>query len=381
MDYGVLSSLSLICLAAGLTLYVTSRSLARRARSYQAAMQSLLQLGAKGLDPLDIPPAAWPLLAAGGWQHLQLSGDWFGYLVDSDWGQKPEPLLKQSQKASKPLAFRLSSGNDVLLVLTLSHSAVRGEGRMFAEQLAKVFVLLLESALRVRTEAISVAMAERARLTLYLQHDMRNLAQWVGWVCADFNDCDQPDSLLIAARRLQQNAPLARERADRLVAMLGNNPANQQAARLDLRRAVENAAHLAGVQVTVSGQANAWIAQALLARALDNLFSNLAPNWRNPGAEKPVLHLRTNTEGPFKPAMAELRFFSHWPDAQVRIAPMRLFEPFASGRPGGLGLGLYQARKSLQEANGDLSAEVDSVGITFVLTIPDSQVPVAGTSL
>jgi hypothetical protein len=381
MDYGVLSSLSLICLAAGLTLYVTSRSLARRARSYQAAMQSLLQLGAKGLDPLDIPPAAWPLLAAGGWQHLQLSGDWFGYLVESDWGKKPEPLLKQGQKTSTPLAFRLSSGDDVLLVLTLSHSAVRGEGRMFADQLAKVFVLLLESALRVRTEAISVAMAERARLTLYLQHDMRNLAQWVGWVCTDFNDCDQPESLLIAARRLQQNAPLARERADRLVAMLGNNPANQQAARLDLRRAVENAAHLAGVQVTVSGQANAWIAQALLARALDNLFSNLAPNWRNPGADKPVLHLRTSTESAFKPAMAELRFFSPWPDAQVRISPMRLFEPFASGRPRGLGLGLYQARKSLQEANGDLSAEVDSLGITFVLTIPDSTMPVAVTAL
>ncbi len=376
MDYGVLSSLSLICLAAGLTLYVTSRSLARRARSYQAGMQSLLQLGAQGLDPLDIPPAAWPLLAAGGWQHLKLSGDWFGYLVESEWGKKPDQPLKIGQKASTPLAFRLSSGNDVLLVLTLTHSAVRGEGRMFAEQLAKVFVLLLESALRVRTEAISVAMAERARLTLYLQHDMRNLAQWVGWVCTDFNDCDQPESLLIAARRLQQNAPLARERADRLVALLGNNPANQQAARLDLRRAVDTAAHLAGVQVTVSGQAQAWIAPALLARALDNLFSNLAPTWRNPGADKPVLQLRTSTEGPFKPAMAELRFFSPWPDAQARIAPVRLFEPFASGRPGGLGLGLYQARKSLQEANGELSAEVAPNGITFVLTIPDHPMPV-----
>ena len=367
MDYGVLSSLSLICLAAGLTLYVTSRSLARRARSYQAAMQSLLQLGAQGLDPLDIPPAAWPLLAAGGWQHLQLSGDWIGYLVDSEWGQKPEQLLKRGQKVNKPLAFRLSSGNDVLLVMTLSHSAVGGEGRMFAEHLAKVFVLLLESALRVRTEAISVAMAERARLTLYLQHDMRNLAQWVGWVCADFNDCDQPDSLLIAARRLQQNAPLARERADRLVAMLGNNPANQQAARLDLRLAVENAAHLAGVQVTVSGQAHAWIAQALLARALDNLFSNLAPNWRLPDAPKPVLELRTIPDSPFKPAMAELRFFSAWADGQVRISPLRLFEPFASGRPGGLGLGLYQARKSLIEAGGDLQAHVGEQGLQFVL--------------
>jgi C4-dicarboxylate-specific signal transduction histidine kinase len=58
-----------------------------------------------------------------------------------------------------------------------------------------------------------------------------------------------------------------------------------------------------------------------------------------------------------------------------------LFEPFASGRPRGLGLGLYQARKSLQEANGDLSAEVDSLGITFVLTIPDGTMPVAVTAL
>ena len=162
--------------------------------------------------------------------------------------------------------------------------------------------------------------------------------------------------------------------------MLGNNPANQQAARLDLRIAVENAAHLAGVQANISGQAQAWIAKALLARALDNLFSNLAPNWRNPGADKPVLHLRTSPESPFKPAMAELRFFSPWPDSHVRIAPVRLFEPFASGRPGGLGLGLYQARKSLQEANGDLSAEVDAIGITFVLTIPDRPLPVAGAA-
>jgi nitrogen-specific signal transduction histidine kinase len=93
-----------------------------------------------------------------------------------------------------------------------------------------------------------------------------------------------------------------------------------------------------------------------------------------------VLHLQTSAEGPFKPVMAELRFFSPWPDAQARISPVRLFEPFASGRPGGLGLGLYQARKSLQEAGGDLSAEVDAFGITFFLTIPQGQMTVAGAA-
>ena len=380
MDSAALTNLSLVCLAAGLTLFVTSRRLAQRARLYQAGMQSLLQLGAKGLDPLDIPPAAWPLLRAGGWQHLQLSGDWFGYLVDSEWGQKPAQPVAAGLKSRGPLAFRLSSGNDVLLVMTLSHSVVGGERRLFADQLARVFVLLLESALRVRTEAISVAMAERARLTLYLQHDMRNLAQWVGWVCADFNDCQLDEGLLAAARRLQKNAPLARERAQRLVASIANNPASQQPALLDLRSAAGNAAHLAGVEVHISGQAQAWIAPALLARALDNLFSNLSPNWRNPGAEKPVLHLQTIEAGPFKAAASEVRFFSPSLQGQRQISPAKLFEPFASGRPGGLGLGLYQARKSLQEAGGDLSAEIDANGIHFALTIPASAPVVASTA-
>ncbi len=380
MDYTALTNLSLVCLVAGLTLFVTSRRLAQRARLYQAGMQSLLQLGAKGLEPLDIPPAAWPLLSAGGWQHLQLSGDWFGYLVDSEWGQKPAQPVAAGPKSRGPLAFRLSSGNDVLLVMTLSHSVVGGERRLFADQLARVFVLLLESALRVRTEAISVAMAERARLTLYLQHDMRNLAQWVGWVCSDFNDCQQNEGLLAAARRLQKNAPLARERAQRLVASIANNPASQQPALLDLRAAGGNAAHLAGVEVHISGQAQAWIAPALLARALDNLFSNLSPNWRNPGAEKPVLHLQTIEASPFKAAASEVRFFSPSLQGQRRISPAKLFEPFASGRPGGLGLSLYQARKSLQEAGGDLSAEIDANGIHFALTIPASAPVVASTA-
>jgi hypothetical protein len=44
MDYADLTNLSLVCLVAGLTLFVTSRRLAQRARLYQAGMQSLLQL-------------------------------------------------------------------------------------------------------------------------------------------------------------------------------------------------------------------------------------------------------------------------------------------------------------------------------------------------
>ena len=61
------------------------------------------------------------------------------------------------------------------------------------------------------------------------------------------------------------------------------------------------------------------------------------------------------------------------PLARTRVCaspPDKLFEPFASGRPGGLGLGLYQARKSLNEAGGELRAEPSEAGLRFLLRMP-----------
>lgn len=367
MVSAVLTSLSLVLVAAGLTLLATSLALSRRARRYRGGMHELLQLGTRNLEPLDIPAAAWPVLLEAGWQHLALSGDWFGHQVDQRLDDGEAELAPARPGA---LAVQLDSGRDVRLSLRLTHRANRGEERLFAEQLARVFVLLLETGLRARTEALSVALAERARLSLYLQHDMRNLAQWVGWVCSDFAACTDSAALQAAAKRLQDNAPLAQERAHRLIAALGQQPVSDNPRQIDLRLAITKAAHLAGIEVDITGQAHAWIARGLLARALDNLFSNLASSWRESPAPPPVLQLRTTDASEAGPAMAEIDFFSVWPQPGVRIAADKLFEPFASGRPGGLGLGLYQARKSLHEAGGELRAVPSEAGLSFLLRMP-----------
>ncbi|MDP2370431.1 hypothetical protein [Rhodoferax sp.] len=367
MVSAVLTSLSLVFVVAGLTLLATSLALSRRARRYRSGMQKLLQLGTQNLEPLDIPAAAWPVLLEAGWHGLSLTGEWFGHPVNL---LLDDGLDELPPERSGALAMQIDSGRDVRLSLRLTHRANRGEERLFAEQMARVFVLLLETGLRARTEALSVALAERARLSLYLQHDMRNLAQWVGWVCSDFAACTDAAALLAAARRLQDNAPLAQERAHRLNAALGKTPVNDNPRQIDLRLAITKAAHLAGIEVTISGQAQAWIARGLLARALDNLFSNLASSWRETPAAKPLLQLRTTDASDATPEMVEIDFFSPWPEPGVRIAADKLFEPFASGRPGGLGLGLYQARKSLHEAGGDLQAVSSDAGLNFVLRMP-----------
>lgn len=355
MASSVLHSLPLLLVTAGLALLAASFRIARLARSHRKRMEKLLQLAQQEIEPLDLPATAWPQLAEAGWRHLAWEGIWFGQPVSGIYGTLNNQTMAQ-------LSFETGS-DECKLRLRFTHAHSFGEKRLFAEQLARVFILLLETRLRARSEALSAALAERARLSLYLQHDMRNLAQWVCWVSADFRATTNTEALIDSATRLRENASLAQDRAERLIAALGQKPAVDHPEQVDLRQAILQTAQLAGFSPEINGEAKAWIAKGLLARALDNLFSNLAAVWRDPIAVRPVFNLRTSV-------WAEIDFFCPWPEESIALPSEKLFEPFASGRPGGLGLGLYQARKSLTEAGGNLSATPSPEGLHFLLCLP-----------
>lgn len=354
-------NLGLMLAVMGTVLLAASLRVASVARRYRRHMENILALAHEPVDPLDLPARAWPDLAAGGWRSLRWRGQWFGQPVSGALGVPREGtrLLR-----AQPLHFELHSGGEVDLKLELCHEAPWGEHRLFADHLARVFILLLEMRLHARTEALSAALAERARLSLYLQHDMRNLAQWVLWVGADFKAAEAPEALHSAARRLRENAPLAGERAERLIAALGRQYQEEAPRAVDLGEAVARAARLAGLEPEIEGAATVWIAPHLLARALDNLYTNLAQVWRE--RTDPRLRFRLREDA----GRAVLEFLSPWTGTTVPAVPEKLFEPFASGRPGGLGLGLYQARRSLREAGGDLRALPGPDGLVFALNFP-----------
>lgn len=366
MGFGVLNSLSLVCLVAGGTLWLTSLGLARRARHYRAGMQTLLQLASRNLEPLEIPLAAWPVLKAAGWQSLWWSADWYGQPVQGALGLSQEGVPHQHGLQT----CELVSGSEVHLTVHLLHGSPRGEKRLFATQLAEVFLLLLETRLRERTGALSAALAERARLSLYLQHDMRNMAQWVSWVSADFASAQSSQALLGAAQRLKDNAPMAQERAMRLNAALGKSAQADIPRDINLRQALEQAARLAGLELPIAGEAVAWIAPGSLERALDNLLSNLAGDWREGRTERSRAELSMGEACEGDGAAARMILWCPLPASGMGLAPEKLFEPFSSGRPGGLGLGLYQARQSLREAGGSLTASVTGVQLCFALNLP-----------
>ncbi|MGQ0711808.1 MAG: ATP-binding protein [Rhodoferax sp.] len=367
MESSVLNELSMVFLVAGGTLWLASWSLAARARAFRARMQAMLALSGQVQDPLDLPSQAWPALQASGWRSLHCAGTWFGQPWQRSLG--PDGATQPRQRHAS-FTHHIDNHEDIALTLTLRAPRLRGEAQLLAQQMARVFAIMMESMVREKSEALAAALAQRAQLSLYLQHDMRNLCQWVGWVGSEFMQAGTQESLLQAALRLQRNAPLALERSQRLQAALQATPVAEPVQVQDLGEAWSQAAQLAGVELMVDGQAQVSMPRQSLARVLDNLLTNAAQAWR----EETAAPLRVSIEATAGEVSAAL----HCPAMRggektamgAHATADRLFEPFNSGRPGGLGLGLYQARKTLRDAGGDLQAQVLPQTLVFHLRLP-----------
>jgi len=359
------SSLPVIFVAAGLVLLFAVAYLARLFRRHRRSLSALLRLAQTSLDPLQLPDAAWPALNDGGIKRFEYSGNWFGQAVKGSFGAAPEDC------APHPFKFSVAADGDVRLDFCFYSQNSRGEARLLAVHLAGVFHLLLETAVHSKMESLSAALAEQARLMLYLQHDLRNLAQWVEWLAADFGDAQNDAALLGIARRLHTSAPHAATRAQRILDAICKPPATLPPAKLaaSLSDIILQAAEHAGIAITLNGaeaEFSVLLHRNLLERTLDNLFTHAAPLLR----QEPDMKISVTLTQESDRVLARIKM-PHLAGVTKR-PPERLFEPFSSGHPGGLGLGLYQARKSLSEAGGELHAEVCQDHICFLLNLPSA---------
>ena len=356
-----MNSLPWMLVALGLVLLLAAWAVWHRGQRMRRCLAELLALPAD-MHPLRWPERAWPILERSGIAGIAWEGVWFGDAVRGQWGQ---PLADHWPRQT------LSAGPDCQIELRWADVARTDEARVLALAVLDVFAQTWLSRMRERTQAVAVALAQRAQVQLYWQHDMRNLAQWVGLLAEEFGAAT-PEQLPRLAQRLQRQAPLLQARAHKLLAATEaptQVPAEDEppVQALDL---LHNAAELAGLAIAIDmgpGEGSGLpplvleSAQAqALERALDNIFSNLA---RDSGARHGGVPLRcecTVHEGALQARLHTPRLATPW--------PRRAFEPLKSTT--GSGMGLYQARRSLRDAGGDLQASEEAQGVVFVLRVP-----------
>ncbi len=169
------------------------------------------------------------------------------------------------------------------------------------------------------------------------------------------------------ARRASEVLGRLRTQVERPGAAAAHQPLGLQAAARSVLALLAPESQRLGVQVQVLGdEVNVRADRVALEQVLHNLLRNaLAALEQVPAGRRQLsLHLDRTPEA------GRLRLQDSGPGIPPELLP-RLFEPFASGRPGGLGLGLSLCDTLTGAMGGRLSARNrEGGGAEFTLTLP-----------
>lgn len=334
----------------GLSMVFSLSLLRRSARRYVSLAQELIGRRADiGGDVLAWFAACRSTLEQAGVNGLRYRGLWFGGEVEGEWG------ARRGERRTRPL-----SAGDLSLTVELWVQPVRGERRMLRDGVLSVFDLLLQQSVLAKSEAIAAALAQQAELSLYLQHDLKNLTQWVLLVTDQFGHASD-QQLPMLARHLREHAPLARQRAERLVDQLSapRSDPNPRPKSYDLLQEARVFASLHGLDLATPDEVlRVQLPRRVLERVLDPLFASLA------GIEPlPEVSLALRRED----AWLKLEILAN---RRPALSLARLFEPRIRDEHGMPALGLYQSRTAALSLGGSLTAQARGEGLAYMLTLP-----------
>ena len=351
----MLEQVTLALIIVGLTIGAVLAALWVQARRSSRLGLALIRLNEQlGFDLPAFLDQAWPLLERSSLRGIGWELDWYGVRKQGQFGQ-----------ARGSLTERVVAVGDMKLALRFHRDAARGEQAYFEEALIETFMLLLRTDMLIKAAATDATLSHMARLNLFLQHDMKNIAQFIQLMG------DQLSSVPVGKEHkvleyLRVATPLIRHRADRIVRtlMVGAAPAEAPRA-LALRPLLVQLCQLYGLACVIDGDGEVAAAGSALETVLDNILKN----YQDVGARLGLGPMELRIA--IVPAGAGFDIALWAPQSGPVAAPERLFEPFWSSTPAGLGIGLYQARHLMEMQGGSLSAGTDAQGaLRFHLHCP-----------
>lgn len=327
---------------------------------YQARKASRINLGLIRLNEqhhFDTPiflEQAWPLLEQAGLLGLTWRLDWFGIVKQGSYGRHLNAsTYKEIKVAEMKLTMNFYQRNN------------RGEQRYFEETLIATFLLLLRTDMLIKANAIDATFTHMSRLNLFLQHDMKNIAQFIQ-LMADQLASVPPGKEGQVLSHLRRAAPLIRHRADRIVNTLtvGSKP-DEGLREIHLHQVLSGLCQLYELEAQIEGDALIHATGTTIDTALDNILKNYHDASVREHIAKPLMLIAIDTHAQQVSISIEARNGTGAP------APERLFEPFWSSDAAGLGIGLYQAKQMLEMQGGSLQVTQDSLTpLRFNITFP-----------
>lgn len=297
------------------------------------------------------------------WQPLQKAGflgiswqlDWFGSQISHLDGQESEFAIQRTLEVE-----------DISLQVKLYDGKRRFEQRYFSTVVSESFFLLLYTDMWVKLGTVQGAFAQSAKMSVFLQHDMKNIVQLISLVAEQLESTpeNRQDKLLESLRAVM---PTLHDRSERFLSSLSSAQPDGDQDCINLCEFLHKTAKIHDLSITISGEGEIKANEQSLSSIFDNLFGNYVDQARrNPGSQPDIqVSISIQNQSVDIAVTDKTGNPCQWPE--------RLFEPFWSEKGDGLGIGLYHARQLVTGLGGNLQALTPrDAPMTFVVSLPAS---------
>ncbi|MCG8412724.1 MAG: HAMP domain-containing histidine kinase [Pseudomonadales bacterium] len=341
----------------GFSIIVATTWLLSQARHRASITNELVALNEElNFDLPDFLRHCWKPLSKAGFRGISWQLDWFGSKISQLEGVEGDVFIERKLQI-----------DDISLVVHLYDGKRRFEQRYFSRLVSESFFLLLYTDMWVKLGTVQGAFAQSAKMSVFLQHDMKNIVQLVSLMAEQLETTPEgkQDKLLESLRTVM---PTLRERSERFLSTLSSAPPTSDDLKaINLCDFLHKTAEIHDLFITIEGEGSVQANEESLSSVFDNLFGNyIDETRRNPGSP-PNIEVSIDSEG----ASVEIALTDKL--GKPCLWPERLFEPFWSEKGDGLGIGLYHARQLVTGLGGTLQASTPAdAPMTFVVSLPNS---------
>lgn len=253
--------------------------------------------------------------------------------------------------------------SDFTVYVEISPGKLKWERSYLGILLVETVFLLLKIDVNLHMRATNKALSEFSKINTFLSHDIKNLAQFINIMEHNLsNSLSETDKDKLIGY-LKSTAPSLKLRADRVLYALSENakdylPDKSMLAPCEIAK---NIANILNVDLECEGEDIEVYSER---KGIIIIFENIIKNFYDKSIVEPGIKLKMNVadEGD----KITIRFKDN--GSQIPNTE-KIFEPFFSGKKGGLGIGLYHCRNIANNMNGSLRAENSNDGPVFIMEL------------
>lgn len=305
-------------------------------------------------DALEFFHQSWPLLKRSGCLSLQADVSWFG------------ETIKITQGDNSAKAFRydfVSKVDDMVFDVSafLSYSGQQPES--IARVILITFEHILEQDLMLKQSQILVSQKRLERYQLFVQHEIKNIAQFLQLFSDQVKQIDTDQQRLKLFYRLEKSLPQMAQRAKNTLSQTHKPQQLLISEWFAVERVLLDIIEMHSLEVKIDGSAQVYLPRNLMIE----VFKNILGNYRDHGLDKQPIEISIKTnQGCLKITIASAIQFAK------QIPASRMFEPFWSNSESGMGLGLFLCRELLKLVGGSVNFQSDQTSQTaaFQIVIP-----------